>query len=192
MRLLTAAVATCLALASPAAADEPPPTGRPCSYQAVQWEPLGADVWNGELQGGPVVSPDGAPVSLTCSVHVNGSRHSDPAVVSVTGPTLPGIGVVAPTAVSFRAAGTDSVVLCTSAAVGSATWYWDGLGWSADPATWCDLHVDRWPLSEVPPTDLPPEAGPWGEYADCLVDSFVSWWDPGCIAEQDRAVCAYL
>ena len=152
MRLLRPAfvavtVAVLVPLApSPAGAAEP--FGLPCGYTIV--DHLDGDEHTAELNGGPIVlgrDAAGLPVSgsVTCSLHVNGSLHSDPAAASATSEVTPGVVLLAPTPVSFTAGVADTVEVCTRVDVaGGGTYYWnpDLTGqspgsWSTDPDSSC-------------------------------------------------------
>lgn len=176
-----------------------PPEGRPCGFTFVETSPPAGDSWQGEIDGGPVVATGGEPVALTCAVHVNGPLHSDPAAVSLTGPRLPGLGVVAPAPVSFHVDRFDSVVVCTSATVGSTTWYWDGGAWSGDSGTACPGNDPYWPWSAVPWDVVPWEEVPGSRSAICLAFSVIGPGSYDCLpmlyedlSVVDRVLCANL
>ena len=173
-----AAVAALLVSAAPVAAEAAaPPEGLPCGFSVMQAAPLGDGVYNGELHGGPVVATGGEPVSLTCEIRVNGA-----AVMTLTGPRLPGVGLLSPASVSFSAGDADVIELCSAATVGSATWYFDGEAWSADDATACPDQ--RLPVGEVFGTvlgALPEPVRPVAGYVLCLA---YPTWGP-----RERTTC---
>jgi hypothetical protein len=143
--VLTALAALAVAAPAPATAAGPP-AGVPCRFDAVQADAVGGDAWNAVLAGGPVAAA-GEPVSVTCAIRVGDLRYAAPAAASVTGPVLPGVGVLAPAAVSYRAGDADPVAVCTSATVGATTWHWDGAAWTTDSGASC-------PASGLPGRDV--------------------------------------
>ena len=154
MRALRTALVAVVALLpfapSPAGAAEP--AGVECEYSGVS-EPQASQRGTAEIDAGPIVldsDPAGQPVwgSVTCTLLVNGSRHSDTAaaVATVTSDVTPGVAHLAPTLVWYGVDPDDVVVLCTRVdVVGGPTYYWtppqtsDGAGsWSTDPDAPCD------------------------------------------------------
>lgn len=160
--VLSLALAAWLPAAAGAAPGAPPEGGR-CRFLAVSGtDQESPDRFEGAVYGGPLAAP-GAAVTITCSITVNGGRHTDPPAVSETaGPAADAV-VLAPRAMSYVGLEWDVVHLCTAAIVDGTAWYWDARteAWSADPASTCERSREIPP--EVPIVCI-------GTLWECLVD----------------------
>jgi hypothetical protein len=115
------------------------PQGQLCSMRTFT-DPTVPSVQTGTVEGGPATMGGAGPVTLICSVHVNGSLHADVDAAAVAA-SANGAASVPSTAIAYAWAPGDVVHLCTEVDDGSTgiNWYWDAgtSAWSTSPLTLC-------------------------------------------------------
>lgn len=147
VRLLTAAALAAAALAAPPAhADDPAPSGRPCSFHTVS---VSGGPFTGTVEAGPLAAP-GSTVSVRCTVRI-GAGHAGEVVLSEATEPTPDVTVMEPRVVTYTLDEFEwQDHYCTEATVGSTTWYYGDGEWTTEPVGECG-DAFTWAMSSVPP-----------------------------------------
>lgn len=134
-----------LAVAPPAQAQA---EGVRCGLTSAADPTAEADIYTGELHGGPltVTADPTASITLKCTVQVGatGQVHAGPDAASASASGT-GTAVLPPTAVSYAAPPSADVYLCTEVNVNGVTYYYDEANgiWSQSSSASCVLAISQ-------------------------------------------------